>query len=65
VTPLQKAVRDIQVKMEMEQRPVLARCRTDREHSECISAYADITWKMIDAVSQQHGMAPMLWRAIR
>jgi hypothetical protein len=65
MTPLQKAVHDIQVRMEFEQRPNLAKCRTDRERSECIHTYADITWKMIDAVSQQHGMAPMLVRAIQ
>lgn len=65
MTPLQQEVHDIQVKMEIEQRPALARCRSDAERSACISAYSDISWKMIDAASQRYGMKPMLWPKIR
>lgn len=64
MTPLQKAVHDIQVENEIKQRPALARCRTDNERSQCIAAYAKIAWARIDAVSQQHGMAPMLVRRL-
>jgi protein tyrosine phosphatase (PTP) superfamily phosphohydrolase (DUF442 family) len=62
MTPLQRAVREIEVRVEKLQRPVFATCRTDYQRSRVIEAYADLARLQIDAVSQQHGMKPMLWR---
>lgn len=64
-TPLQQVVHDIQVEIELEQRPRMAKCRTDDERKECIAAHAKIAWAKIDQVSQTHGMAPMLVRELR
>jgi hypothetical protein len=63
MTELQRAVREIEVATEHLQRPALARCRTQEQVHECIGAYAFLAQTQIDAVSQMHGMTPMLWRA--
>lgn len=64
-TPLQIAVRKIEVEVERMQRPVLALCTNGRDRSIVIAHYADLARMEIDAVSQRHGMQPMLHRRVR
>ena len=65
MTPLQRAVRDIEIRVERLQRPALAACTTDRQRSRVIEAYANLARMQIDAISQQHGMPPMQTRKAR
>jgi hypothetical protein len=58
-TPLQRQVRDIQVRVEEAQRPALKLCRNDYQRSEVIRSYGALADMLIDVVSQQHGMRPM------
>ena len=61
-TPLQLAVRKIEVEIERMQRPVLRLCKCAEDRNIVIAHYADLARMEIDAVSQQHGMKPMLHR---
>jgi len=58
-TPLQRKVREIEVRVEQMQRAPLALCRTDYQRSEVIRSYGALADMLIDVVSQQHGMRPM------
>jgi hypothetical protein len=55
-------VHDIEVWVERLQRPALAECQTDEQRTVVIRAYGDLARMHIDAVSQGHGMPPMLHR---
>jgi len=63
MTALQEAIAAFQRESVAEMSKALTRCESEFQAIECRTAYADRNWKIIDMISQQHGMEPMLVRA--
>ena len=60
-TPVQKAIREMEIAETREMERALKGCKTPRQHDRCIDAHCDRMIKLADAIGQQHGLPGMSW----
>ena len=62
-TPLYRESVALQQRQAAELTAALKDCRSERDRSSCIQAYARLHWAEQDCLGQRHGRPPMLWPA--